>query len=180
MSTPSEQQTIADYGPGTYRPEWSGAAPPRAAHVVPDGQGEARWWLGMLATIKATPAETEGRMSVLEILAPAGFQPPLHIHHAEDEAFHILEGEVTFEVGDATVLARPGDFLVGPRGVPHRFTVGDAPARMMWTFTPGGFERFVIVASEPAQARRLPEPGPMPDIAWLVEVSARHDIELLV
>jgi mannose-6-phosphate isomerase-like protein (cupin superfamily) len=135
----------------------------------------------MLATFKLTAAQSEGQMTVLEVLVPAGWGAPLHIHHAEDEAFHLLEGEVTFEVGDTTVVARPGDFLVGPRGVPHRFTVGDEPARMIWTLTPGGFDRFVVEASEPAQAPTLPPTGLAPeDLPWLVEVAARHDIELLV
>ena len=37
------------------------------------GEGEALWWLGMLATIKATVEQTGGRYSLVEILAPDGY-----------------------------------------------------------------------------------------------------------
>ena len=58
------------------------------------GEGEAWWWLGMLATIKATKKQTGERYSVVEILAPDGYGSVLHVHHQEDEGFYILEGEM--------------------------------------------------------------------------------------
>jgi hypothetical protein len=47
------------------------------------GEGEAWWWLGMLATIKATKKQTGERYSVVEILAPDGYGSVLHVHHQE-------------------------------------------------------------------------------------------------
>jgi quercetin dioxygenase-like cupin family protein len=87
------------------------------------GEGEAWWWIGMLATIKATAEQTGGQYTLVEILAPEGFASPLHVHHFEDEGFYILEGEMTFYVGDQTIKAHPGSFLFGHKGVPHAFTV---------------------------------------------------------
>ncbi|WP_372350838.1 cupin domain-containing protein [Streptomyces sp. KL116D] len=42
-------------------------------------------------------------------------------------------------------MAGPGDFVFIPRGTRHRFkNVGDADARMLFLFTPGGHEKFFV------------------------------------
>jgi mannose-6-phosphate isomerase-like protein (cupin superfamily) len=97
-----------------------GAASRTFAHEP--GEGEALWWFGLLATIKATKEQTGGRYALLEILAPDGYGSVLHVHHFEDEGFWILEGELTFYVGDKTIKARSGSFLFGPKDVPHAFS----------------------------------------------------------
>jgi mannose-6-phosphate isomerase-like protein (cupin superfamily) len=122
------------------------------------GEGEARWWLGRLAEIKVTAEQTGGLLSIVEISEPPNSAAPLHVHHREDEGFWILEGDVTLEVGDATIEAHAGDFALGPRGIPHRYTVGDAGCRMLFIMTPGGIEEFIIETSEPATSRTLPPP----------------------
>src|SRR4028118_2334561 len=76
------------------------------------GEGEALWWIGMLAAIKATAEQTGGRYTLVEILAPDGFASPLHVHHGEDEAFWILEGD--------DLLRRRSDHKGAPRLVPLR------------------------------------------------------------
>ncbi len=73
------------------------------------------------------------------------------MHHREDEAFWILEGELTFQVGDETIKASPGSFLYGPRDVPHGYTVDSGPARMLFLLSPAGFEEFIYASSEPAK-----------------------------
>lgn len=126
--------------------------------------GEARWWLGALAVIKATAAETAGALTVVDVTDPPGVEAPLHVHHREDEAFFILDGQVTFEVGGEVVAAGPGDFVFGPRDVPHRYSVGETGSRMLFILTPGGFEELVRATSDPAESRTLPPPDhPMPD-----------------
>ncbi|MDQ3933878.1 MAG: cupin domain-containing protein [Actinomycetota bacterium] len=124
--------------------------------AVSAGEGEARWWSAGLAVIKATAADTGGRMTILEITEPPGNAAPLHVHHTEDESFFILEGSAVFEVGDRTVEARAGDYLFGPRDVPHRYTTGPEGCRMLFVFTPGGFEELLMVVSRPAESRTLP------------------------
>ena len=92
------------------------------------GEGEARWWFGGLAVIKATAEQTGGLLSIVEVTEPPGARAPLHVHEREDEGFWILEGDVTLEVGDVTIEAHAGDWAFGPRGVPHRYTVGPPAA----------------------------------------------------
>jgi quercetin dioxygenase-like cupin family protein len=126
---------------------------PRA---VPKEAGQARWWSDGLAVVKATAAETGGQMTIIEITEPPNKEAPLHVHHREDEAFWILDGSATFEVGDQTVEARPGDYLFGPRDIPHRYTTGPDGCRMLFIFTPGGFEDLLSAVSRPAETRTLP------------------------
>ena len=57
-------------------------------------------YLDVLRQIKAPAAATGGQISVAEQVLPQGSSPPLHVHHREDEAFYILEGELP--VGPAT------------------------------------------------------------------------------
>src|ERR671917_2687726 len=124
--------------------------------AVGTDEGEARWWFESLAVIKATAADTGGQMAIIEVTEPPGAEAPLHVHHREEEGFWLLEGSATFEVGDTTIEAHAGDYLFGPRDIPHRYTVGPTGCRMLFIMTPGGFEDFVIATSEPAASRTLP------------------------
>ena len=93
--------------------------------------------------------------------------------HREHEAFWVLEGHVTFEVGGKTIEASAGDFVFGPRDAPHRYKVGEAGSRMLFILTPGGFEDLVRATSDPAPRRTLPPPHhPMPDEAQMMAALA--------
>ena len=143
-------------------------------------EGEARWWLASLAVIKVTAAETGGLMSMIEITEAPGAEAPWHIHHREDEGFWILEGSATFQVGDATIEASVGDYLLGPRGIPHRYTVGAEGCRMLYLMTPGGGEDLIIGMSVSAASRTLPPPSDEePDWDHVAAVAAANGCELL-
>jgi quercetin dioxygenase-like cupin family protein len=86
--------------------------------------------------------ETDGHVSVTEIVVPphsAG--PPLHTHDF-DEAFYMLEGTLIFQVEDAVVTKDAGELSFAPRNVAHTLANhSDAPARYVLICTPAGFER---------------------------------------
>ena len=86
--------------------------------------------------------ETDGHVSVTEIVVPphsAG--PPLHTHDF-DEAFCVLEGELIFQVEDALVTKGAGELSFAARNVAHTLANhSDAPARYLLVCTPAGFER---------------------------------------
>jgi quercetin dioxygenase-like cupin family protein len=128
--------------------------------AIRNDEGEARWWFAALAVIKATAADTDGQMTIVEVTEPPGSQSPLHVHYREDEAFWMLEGSATFEVGDATIEAGAGDYLFGPRDIPHRYVVGPRGCRMLFILVPGGIEEVIRETSEPAPSRTLP---PVPE-----------------
>ncbi len=146
------------------------------------GEGEAWWWFGALATIKATGEQTGGHYSLVEILAPEG-DGVYHVHHFEDEGFYILEGEMTFYIGDKTIKARPGSFLFGPKDVPHAFRVDSGPAKLLFLFSPAGLEGFIRESSEPARSLSIPpqpeEPPDEAEMERLAAIAARYGGEIL-
>lgn len=151
------------------------------AAVVRSGEGEARWWLGALAEVKATAADTGGQFTLIEMTHPPGYEAPLHVHHREDEAFWILDGSATLYVGEETIHVSAGDYALGPRDVPHRYSVGEDGCRMLYIVTPGGFEELVKDMSEPAATRTVPPPAEqLPDMAWVQQVANEHGCELLI
>jgi quercetin dioxygenase-like cupin family protein len=152
--------------------------------AVRNGEGEARWWFGALAELKATAADTGGQMTIVEVTEHPGAEAPLHVHHRDDEGFWILEGEVTFHVGDQTIEASAGDYVFAPRDIPHRFTVGDRGCRMLFILVPGGIEHVIRATSEPAPTRTLPPPPEAEPTAEEIEglkaIVREHGYELLV
>jgi quercetin dioxygenase-like cupin family protein len=155
--------------------------PTLAPAAVRKDEGEARWWFGSLAVLKTTAADTGGQLTIVEVTEPPGLEAPLHVHHRDDEGFWILEGDVTFQVGDMTIEASAGDFVFGPRDIPHRFTVGDAGCRMLFIMVPGGLEDVIRATSEPARSRTVPPPPEEePDIDRLKSIVAEHGYELLI
>jgi quercetin dioxygenase-like cupin family protein len=86
--------------------------------------------------------ESDGRISVIVSLMPAGAGgPPLHKHDF-DEAVYVLDGELTFQVGGDLLTARTGALMFAPGGVAHTFANrSESPALFLITCTPAGFER---------------------------------------
>jgi quercetin dioxygenase-like cupin family protein len=137
---------------------------------VPAGEGPALWVpedtltedaLGSVKatyTVKATSEMTGGTLSFLEASVPPGSGPPAHTHNDADEAYYILNG--TFEVldGERLIEATPGDFVFIPRGTLHRFkNVGRDAARMLFLYTPAGFEGlFFDIGAEAVAGRPAP------------------------
>ncbi|HEX6519226.1 MAG TPA: cupin domain-containing protein [Streptosporangiaceae bacterium] len=147
--------------------------------VLGPADGQAWWFLDNLVTIKASGAQTRGRLTVAQFLNPPGFAPPLHRHMEEDEMFYLLSGTARIQCDGEDLTAGPGDFVLLPVGLPHTFVVGpDEPLHCLQITTPSGFEHFAADVSEPARQRRLPEPVPI-DPAALGHAAARHSIEIL-
>ena len=82
------------------------------------------------------------QLGAIEVTVPAGWDgPPLHLH-AFAETFYVLDGELTFQLGDELVTAGPGAFVFAPGGAVHTLANHSGePARYLLVCTPGGFER---------------------------------------
>lgn len=63
---------------------------------------------------------------------------PLHVHHADDEAWYVLEGVLRFRLGEENFEAGPGSAVLAPKGTPHSY--GNArngqPVRYLLVMTP--------------------------------------------
>lgn len=107
------------------------------------GPGEGRRYeMGRVnAVFKADGVETADRYSISEWwLDPHTDGPGVHTH-PEDDVFYVLEGTMTFVVGDRSIQASRGSFVLAPGGVPHDFrNHTDEPAGALNFSAPGGFE----------------------------------------
>ncbi|HEU0025926.1 MAG TPA: cupin domain-containing protein [Ktedonobacterales bacterium] len=146
-----------------------------SGYALAPGDGQTIRFLDTLMTVKAGTQETGDAFTLIEWTAPVGFAPPPHTHHAEDEAFFILEGSMTVTCGEETWEATAGSFVFLPRDLIHGFTVtGDTPLRGLQLTVPAGFERFIAEAGAPAEA-----PAPVtPDIPRLLAAAARRQITI--
>ncbi|HEX6457440.1 MAG TPA: cupin domain-containing protein [Thermoleophilaceae bacterium] len=105
--------------------------------VVRPGEGHRLGNVEFLARTADTPRFNFG---IIEIVA--GRELEAHVHREEDDAFYIIEGELTFFFGDEEVVAPPGTFVLVPPGVEHGFrNHGDVPVRMFNIHAPAGFDR---------------------------------------
>ena len=139
------------------------------------------WFINSHVRIVVAQDGNADGFSVLEHLLPFGDAPPLHVHREEDEIFHILAGEVRFEVDGRTSMAQAGDTLLAPRGRPHRYRVISPEGARYLTITRGGFERMVRAVARPATGAVLP-PQAEPDEATrrvLFERCAEAGIDLI-
>lgn len=154
--------------------------PSVAPIALQPGEGDARWFIGALGTIKADSETTGGRLALLEFSWPEGGGSPLHVHRNEDEWFYVIEGELTLWVGGEVIVAPAGSFVYGPRDIPHTFVVTSTEARFLMVTDPAPFADFVRALSVPAEAMTLPpasvEP-PTPE--HMTAVAAEYGIEIL-
>ena len=89
--------------------------------LLKPNQGTSLSVVGDIFTFKAVGEDTNGQYTLVELRVDPEVRPPPHIHHREDEAFYIQEGELEFQLGDRTTIATPGTFLYSPKGHLHTF-----------------------------------------------------------
>jgi mannose-6-phosphate isomerase-like protein (cupin superfamily) len=151
-------------------------------HTTIGNSGELFWFKGTLVNVRLSWNAGEDRVSVVEHYMPHGESPPLHIHRNEDEVFHILEGSMRIHIDGAERVARAGETVLAPKGVPHSFRVESAEGARCLTITSGGdFENMIREMGEPALCNELPpqvEPTPAMIIA-LYEACARNGIDII-
>ena len=136
------------------------------------------WWQGNLFTIKGRSAETGGALGLAEVSFAAGMATPLHVHHREDEAFYVLDGEIRFRRGDDEFTARPGEFVFGPREVAHCFKVLDGGARALVLMTPAGLEEMFVEGGAPAHEGMAP-PAMAYDMERVTALAVKYGWDVL-
>lgn len=126
--------------------------------------------------VKEDGKRTRGTLGIAEfVVAPHVPTPPPHIHHAHEEGFYVLEGELEFLVGIERVVAGKGAFVMVPIGVLHTFAnTGNTPVRFLNTFTPPRYLNYFEELSKLMAASAPPTPLQMR------ELMARYDTEAVV
>jgi quercetin dioxygenase-like cupin family protein len=120
-----------------------------------DRYGERRSvGIGTLA-FKVTTEDSGGALLIVEIAHHAKGGPARHMHHNQDEWFHVIEGEYILEVCGERFRLGPGESAFSPRGVPHGWAyVGEGLGRIAFALAPAGraeaFFRAITEADGPA------------------------------
>ena len=111
------------------------------AVVIPPGEGVRTGNVEFLGLTEHSP-----RFNACVItMAPNAHGPESHVHAQEDDAFYILDGELTFELDEGAVAAPTGTFVLVPPGVRHTFRNAlDRPTRVLNIHAPAGFDRRLL------------------------------------
>jgi len=140
------------------------------------------WFFDTLVDIPVSCAAGDDGMSMVVSLGRQGDSPPYHVHHTEDELFHVLEGELALHVNGVNRRISAGESMLAPKGVPHTYCILSERARWTVVTTRGDFERFVRAVSRPAETADLPVPSGPPTAEqeqMATELAARHGIEFV-
>lgn len=143
----------------------------------------AYWFLNALHLLLAHNESGEGAYSLIHLSAPPELETPYHIHHDEDEAFYVLEGEITVIRNGEKIVSGPGSYIFLPRGVPHGFRVSSANgSKVLIHVIPGGKVGFVSMMLEMAtpvwDRHNLPAATP-PDLKRLGALCEQNSISIL-
>lgn len=145
--------------------------------VLRAGEGKLCWVVGDLYTFLATGVDTGGAYALIHAVVPPQSGPPPHIHRREDETFHVLEGELTFQVDGRTIEATAGTFVTLPRGSLHTFkNTGMTTAKMLITVNPSGLELFLAEAGYPSKEESVSQVA----VEKLLDVAPKYGLEIQV
>ena len=130
----------------------------------------------------ATGEETDGKYATFEAIVPPGSGPPPHVHSREEESFLVLEGEMTFQLGDERFVAGEGTFLNMPVGSLHCFkNESDKTARLLISLAPAGLEEMFFEVGTPLDDDATTAPPPSEaEIKKLLEAAPRYGVEIKV
>jgi len=115
---------------------------------------------GQHTAIKVGETEAGGAYALHENSAPGGFGGvPLHIHREAEEAFYVLEGEMTVYTETEAIAAPSGTFVLIPRGTVHSVAnLGEGPVRWLTLFSPAAGAGWVqaVASLQAAKANVAP------------------------
>jgi quercetin dioxygenase-like cupin family protein len=154
--------------------------PSELLHATTLDDAPANWFLNNLHILLAKSESTGGAYSLIHLTASPGFETPYHLHHAEDEAFYVLEGEFTFIGNGKKTILGAGGYIFLPRGVPHGLRCSSEKTSRVLTLPGGeiGFVGMMLEMARPATERVLLEPTP-PDFQRLTALCEKNNIDIL-
>src|SRR5579862_4175077 len=150
------------------------------AVVRQPGEGRTIAVVGDVYRFLAVGEDTDGRYALWEALVPPGGGPPPHVHSREEEGFYILEGEITFTIGEKRIVATAGMFANMPVGTPHSFkNESGKPAKMLISVAPAGLEQMFFEVGVPlAEGATTALPPTKEEIEKLLAIAPRYGIEI--
>lgn len=144
------------------------------------GEGRSIAVVGDVYRFLATGEDTNGEYALWEAIVPPGGGPPPHVHSREEEGFYILEGEISFTIGDKRLVASAGMFANISVGTPHSFkNESSRPARMLISVAPAGLEQMCFEFGVPVpEGSTTALPPTKEEIEKLLAIAPRYGIEI--
>lgn len=124
-------------------------------HVTNIKEKQAYWMVDTLWVILAEGKDTDNNFSLMWQIGKKDSGPGPHFHE-QDEAFFVVEGEITYMANDEVLTARAGSFVWIPRGTVHAFKVVSETVKVLNMYTPAGFEQVIKASGTPAEAFTVP------------------------
>jgi quercetin dioxygenase-like cupin family protein len=131
-----------------------------------------------IGSVCLSGADTGGEYCLLEVSLAPGMGVPRHAHTREDEAYHVLVGELEVVVADEAFVLRAGDTLMAPRDIPHQLrNCGTVENHYLLVFSPSGFEDFLKATAIPAPDNAVaPTEPPAVAVRNVLELAAEYGI----
>lgn len=147
--------------------------------ITPPTSGPTIGIVGDSYRFMVTGAESDGRYATFEATVYPGGGPPPHIHRREHETFYVLEGEITFFLGEERQVAGPGTFVNMPIGFAHSFkNETDQTARMIISVVPAGIEEYFFKVGQEFDGKTPPKPSEE-EIGRLIAEAPNYGIEFV-
>jgi quercetin 2,3-dioxygenase len=139
--------------------------------IVRAGEGNCLELRGEIRHQLLDGPRTGGALSLAKSKFQRGAGAPLHVHTREDEWFFVERGQFLFQIDQVSHTVGAGDFVFGPRNVPHRYTCeSDDGGELLIGVVGSGFENFF--AEIAAQSKN----GAFPNSAQLKEMAAHYGV----
>ncbi len=153
--------------------------PPNIKVTMPS-EGRTIAVVGDVYRFMAVGDDTNGKYAFWEATVLPGGGPPPHIHSHEEEGFYVLDGEITFLIGEKQIVATPGTFANMPVGTPHSFkNESDKPVRMLIVVAPAGLEQMFFEVGVPLDdGATTALPPTKAEIEKLLTVALDYGIEI--
>jgi mannose-6-phosphate isomerase-like protein (cupin superfamily) len=137
------------------------------------GDGDSVSLRGTKVVFKVRSDQTDGASCTEWVTAP-GFDTGLHVHERLEETWYVLEGELTFQVGQETFRATPGSCVFVPPRTPHAFAnQTNVPAKFLLMMSPASHDCYFIELAD-----ILTRSGP-PDSDAIAALRVKYDTQQL-
>jgi mannose-6-phosphate isomerase-like protein (cupin superfamily) len=140
------------------------------AYTVAPGEGRtADVGIAQMRVLAAGEATTNRAFTLAEFTGGEGPWTVPHLHRGMEESFFVLDGEFTVPVGEETIPAGPGSYVLVPRGTRHTISAGAGGGRLLVLMVPGNdwHEMFFELANLP--------PDSITDPTVRAAISAKYD-----
>ena len=149
----------------------------KQTYVESNTSAPAYWQVGILWAMLATGDQTAGQFSLMEEWCPKNSGPPPH-YHDQDEAFYVIEGDITFMSNGQQLQVSNGGFIAIPSGSIHSFRVDSNTAHILNFYSPAGFEQMGV----PAPTRTIPPADfkePPVDMTKMMELFQKYGMHVV-